>query len=97
MKSRKRESTYASACASLLMNPARSYATSARRNAGATFDQIAEAGIVISSNATFPMDALQIAKQPVPDRPDLEFPLYFRGEGHLLTVAPHGRGQGVSG
>ena len=60
----------------------------------ATFDQIAEAGIVISSNATFPMDALQIAKQPVPDRPDLEFPLYFRGEGHLLTVAPTGAGKG---
>lgn len=60
----------------------------------ATLDQIAEAGIVISSNATFPMDALQIAKQPVPDRPDLEFPLYFRGEGHLLTVAPTGAGKG---
>jgi type IV secretion system protein VirD4 len=60
----------------------------------ATFDQMAEAGIVISNNATFPMDALQIAKQPVPDRPDLEFPLYFRGEGHLLTVAPTGAGKG---
>lgn len=60
----------------------------------ATLDQMAEAGIVISNNATFPMDALQIAKQPVPDRPDLEFPLYFRGEGHLLTVAPTGAGKG---
>ena len=60
----------------------------------ATLDQMAEAGIVISNNDTFPMDALQLAKQPVPDRPDLEFPLYFRGEGHLLTVAPTGAGKG---
>jgi type IV secretion system protein VirD4 len=69
------------------------------RNAGqaqrwATLDQMAEAGIVISNNDTFPMDAIVVAKQPIADRPDLEIPLYFRGEGHLLTVAPTGAGKG---
>ena len=61
-----------------------------------TINELIEAGIVIPKDARFPMDALELAclPKPEPNPEDLSLPIWFQGEGHLLTVAPTGSGKG---
>lgn len=59
-------------------------------------EDLVEPGIVIPKNAPFPMDALELAYLPTFDGNGerAREPLWFQGEGHLLTVAPTGSGKG---
>ena len=61
-----------------------------------SINELVGAGIVIPKEARFPMDALELARlpKPEPNPEDLSLPLWFQGEGHLLTVAPTGSGKG---
>jgi len=59
-------------------------------------EDLVSSGIVIPENAPFPMDALELAYLPTFDGNGerAREPLWFQGEGHLLTVAPTGSGKG---
>ena len=59
-------------------------------------DDLEDARIIMGTNDSYPPDAIELATISIGDTGDggLRMPLFYHGEGHLLTVAPTGAGKG---